>query len=77
MSDTESPEPISPIFEYSEDEIRIQTEFKDKIRKGRDEIQAKFNELCNKLREEETRLFEQLDEIENEILKKFELSSKA
>ena len=77
MSVTESPEPVSPIFEFSEEELKIRTEFTEKIQNARQDIQTKFIELGDKLKQVETRLLERLDGIESEILNKFELSSKA
>ena len=76
MSDTESPEPNSPIFELTDEAVTTQTNFKDRIQTARQEIQTKFIGFRDQLKQEETRLLDKLNEIENEILTKFELSSR-
>ena len=56
--------------------LQIITEFKQRIQIARQEIQTNFLESFNQLKKEETRLLYKLNEIENEIIKDFELSSK-
>ena len=76
MSDTESPESNSPVVELSDEALTSQTEFKERIQTARQEIQTKFIEFTDQLKQEETRLLEKLNEIDNDILKKFSISSK-
>ena len=56
--------------------LQIKTEFKQRIQIARQEIQTNFLELFNQLKKEEIRLLYKLNEIENEIIKDFELFSK-
>ena len=69
--------PVSPFFEYSEEENQTRTEFKDKVQAVRNEIQTKFINLNEKLKEEETHLLNDLNKIENETLASFESTSRA
>ena len=56
--------------------MQSQTEFKERIQTARQEIQTRFIEFTDQLKQEETRLLEKLNEIENEVIKDIELSSK-
>ena len=77
MSDTESNGSNSPAVEISDEAMTSQTEFQDRVETARKEIQTKFKEFADQLKEEETSLLEKLDGIENEVLKKFDVSSKS
>ena len=65
---------ITPNITVSDVE-QCKVDFKDRVQTSRYEIQAKFMEFFEQLQSEMVRLLEKLDEIENEVLTKYNSSS--
>ena len=66
---------LTDISTQSTDQPQVIIEFKARIQSSRNEIQTKFLLLFDKLKEEELRLLTKLDEIESDVIDKFNVSS--